>query len=251
MSKKKHTSTNAIAGVLAELSNNETLDEIVQAIAELQEKVNACPFTLGSILCLINDTDPNDLYPNTTWEKIEGKFLLGSSSDYELAMTGGEATHTLSSEELPLHSHSMSDHTHSVGEHSHGLNNHTHGMSHTHGVGSYAAASNGAHQHNTGRGAWWVRNDAKNALVVSEGYYSNEGWTSNLTSSAGAHGHSITGTSAGASSSTTGGASGNTANNSAFNSGGPSNNTTGNAGGNTAHNNMPPYLVVNIWKRVA
>ena len=28
-------------------------------------------------------------------------------------------------------------------------------------------------------------------------------------------------------------------------------NTTGSAGGGKPHNNMPPYLVVNVWKRTA
>lgn len=46
---------------------------------------------VGSVLCFTNDTNPNDIYSGTTWEKIEGKFLLGSSSDYALGSTGGSA----------------------------------------------------------------------------------------------------------------------------------------------------------------
>ena len=33
--------------------------------------------------------DPNRLYVGTTWEKIEGRFTLGSSTDYTLGSTGG------------------------------------------------------------------------------------------------------------------------------------------------------------------
>ena len=46
---------------------------------------------VGSVLCFANNTNPNDIYQGTTWQKIEGKFLLGSSSDYALGSTGGSA----------------------------------------------------------------------------------------------------------------------------------------------------------------
>lgn len=46
---------------------------------------------VGSVLCFTNDTNPNDIYSGTTWEKIEGRFLLGSSPDYALGSTGGSA----------------------------------------------------------------------------------------------------------------------------------------------------------------
>lgn len=44
-------------------------------------------------------------YGGTTWAKIEGKFLLGASSSYANGSTGGEASHTLSVDEMPKHSH--------------------------------------------------------------------------------------------------------------------------------------------------
>lgn len=46
---------------------------------------------VGSVLCFTNDANPNDIYQGTTWEKIEGRFLLGSSPDYALGSTGGSA----------------------------------------------------------------------------------------------------------------------------------------------------------------
>lgn len=56
-----------------------------------------------------------------TWEKIEGRFILGASSTYSVGSTGGEATHTLTINEIPSHTHTMSagitnstNHEHSV-----------------------------------------------------------------------------------------------------------------------------------------
>lgn len=46
-------------------------------------------------------------YGGTTWTKIEGRFLLGASSSYPVNATGGEATHTLTIEEMPNHEHNL------------------------------------------------------------------------------------------------------------------------------------------------
>lgn len=40
-----------------------------------------------------------------TWEKVEGKFLLGSSSSHPAGNTGGEESHTLTIDEMPRHNH--------------------------------------------------------------------------------------------------------------------------------------------------
>ena len=45
------------------------------------------------------------IYGGTTWTKIEGRFLLGVSEDYAVNSTGGEATHTLTINEMPAHTH--------------------------------------------------------------------------------------------------------------------------------------------------
>jgi len=42
-----------------------------------------------------------------TWEQISGKFLLSDSNDYTIGDTGGEATHKLTVQEMPSHTHSM------------------------------------------------------------------------------------------------------------------------------------------------
>lgn len=46
-------------------------------------------------------------YGGTSWAKIEGMFLLGSSATHAIGSTGGEETHTLTVNEIPPHSHSF------------------------------------------------------------------------------------------------------------------------------------------------
>ena len=81
-----------------------TLADIVQAAANsLLEKV----YPVGSIFTTVNDTDPNGTLPGT-WEKIEGKFLLGSSTAHAAGSTGGSEAVTLTVEQMPAHSHTGS-----------------------------------------------------------------------------------------------------------------------------------------------
>ena len=83
---------------------------------------------VGSLLEFINDTDPNELYPGTTWVKMDaGRVLVSAGSytekgtpyTYNLGDKGGEAKHQSTIEELAAHSHGISvdnngKHTHKV-----------------------------------------------------------------------------------------------------------------------------------------
>lgn len=46
-------------------------------------------------------------YGGTTWTKIEGRFLLGTSSSHAINTTGGSETVTLTINQIPSHSHSL------------------------------------------------------------------------------------------------------------------------------------------------
>ena len=63
-------------------------------------------YPVGSIYMSVNATNPKDLFGGT-WEQIQGKFLLGMSSSYPAGSQGGEATHTLTVDEMPAHSHAI------------------------------------------------------------------------------------------------------------------------------------------------
>ena len=64
-------------------------------------------YPVGSIYMNVNSTNPGTLFGGT-WEQIQGKFLLGMSSSYPAGSQGGEAEHTLSTDEMPAHSHNFS-----------------------------------------------------------------------------------------------------------------------------------------------
>lgn len=156
--------------------------------------------------------------PNTTfggtWVKIENRFLLGSGSK-GVGATGGEENVTLTSEQMPEHTHSGS-----IGES--GSHSHTGGTMDIQGttsnniLGDWDSATftgafkkggwgfdNGGFGYNYGRGGMEIQ--ASN----SWGGQSSED---------GEHTHDL---------------------------------TIDNAGGGQSHNNMPPYEVINIWKRTA
>ena len=117
-------------------------------------------YPVGSIYMSANSVNPSELFGGT-WEQIKDKFLLSAGSTYVAGNTGGEATHTLTTSEMPKHKHEAFDYM-------------------------ISASSTGG------------------------GY--NVPTTTPAT---------------------------------------PTNLGTNEAGGGVAHNNMPPYLVVYIWKRTA
>ena len=65
-------------------------------------------YPVGSIYMSVNATNPKELFGGT-WEQIKGKFLLGMSSSYPAGSQGGEATHILTANEMPSHTHQFND----------------------------------------------------------------------------------------------------------------------------------------------
>lgn len=70
------------------------------------DKIYPAPwYPVGSIYISVNETNPTN-YFGGTWERIQDTFLLCAGSTYSAGSTGGEATHTLTVDEMPSHSHS-------------------------------------------------------------------------------------------------------------------------------------------------
>ena len=64
-------------------------------------------YPVGSIYMSVNSTSPSTLFGGT-WEQIKDKFLLSCGDTYSNGSTGGEATHTLTIDEMPSHTHNLS-----------------------------------------------------------------------------------------------------------------------------------------------
>lgn len=69
------------------------------------EKIYTSPYMpIGSVYISVSSTNPST-YFGGTWEQIKDKFLLCCGSTYSAGSTGGEASHKLTTSEIPAHTH--------------------------------------------------------------------------------------------------------------------------------------------------
>lgn len=61
-------------------------------------------YPVGAVYMSVNSTSPETLFGGK-WESINDRFLLCSGTSYPAGSTGGKATHTLTTDEMPIHSH--------------------------------------------------------------------------------------------------------------------------------------------------
>lgn len=61
---------------------------------------------VGSLYFSENATSPAELYGGT-WERIEGRFIMGASDTYPAGSTGGSATHRQTAKEVASHAHDI------------------------------------------------------------------------------------------------------------------------------------------------
>ena len=98
--------------VLSKTSNNPIANkpvaikfsEILGVIEQAKKDILLSAYPIGSIYISTVSTSPSTLFGGT-WERIKDTFLLAAGSTYNAGTTGGEATHTLTVDEMPSHNH--------------------------------------------------------------------------------------------------------------------------------------------------
>ena len=196
---------------------------------------------IGSIFITASSTNPATLLGGGTWVRIQGKYLLASSSSYTAGQSYGSMTKTLSVANLPSHTHGFT--TGSAGSHSHtastgSAGNHSHTRGNMNITGFHDAGDD-----DTGYagGAFYFSSRAtthnqhsvggtSNAVVMFDAARDNGKYWTGTTNTTGAHTHSVTVNANGAHTHT---------------------GTTNGTGSGTAINIMPKSIAVNVWQRTA
>ncbi len=180
-----------------------------------------------------NDPTSPASFIGGTWERVEGEFIMGASSAYPVGTTGGSATHTQTTAEMPSHSHSGS--TGSAGSHSHSASTDSAGW-HSH---SGTTNSAGSHSHNVNAEYKSGGDDGESYRIRNYGAsWANYKFT---TSSDGSHTHSFSTDGTGSHSHTV----------SIGDAGAHSHTVSiGSTGSGQAMDILNPYYALYIWVRV-
>ena len=180
-----------------------------------------------------NDPTSPASFIGGTWERVEGEFIMGASSAYPVGTTGGSATHTQTTAEMPSHNHSGS--TGSAGSHSHSASTGSAG-GHSHsGTTDWA----GSHSHNVNAEYKSGGDDGESYRIRNYGAsWANYKFT---TSSDGSHTHSFSTNGTGSHSHTV----------SIGDAGAHSHTVSiGSTGSGQAMDILNPYYALYIWVRV-
>lgn len=172
-------------------------------------------YPIGSIYMSVNSTSPASFLPGTSWTQIENAYLFAKRSGDTAGSISGASDYKITKEMLPSHNH--------------GLNSHTHTLSHTH-----ALTESSFEIINTQEGT------SGDTILSTDGYFSDSNTSTyrdkNISYSTGGDTQptikvTLSGNTAGASTTTTSGASGDTAS----------------TGSNQAY--MPRFIAMYVWKR--
>lgn len=111
-------------------------------------------YPVGAIYMSVNSVNPSVLFGFGNWEQIKDTFLLASGDTYNAGETGGEATHKLTTNEMPSHTHTATVSTNG---------------GHTHQIGTDKDATY------TSSGSCWSVHNASSGASYVNGYTSNNG----------------------------------------------------------------------------
>jgi microcystin-dependent protein len=218
---------------LASVSANDDTIPSAKAVKAYVDALKLVIYPVGAIYTSVVNTNPST-FIGGTWSAFgSGRTIVGvdaGQTEFDtVEETGGAKTHTLTSGEMPSHTHTQNSHNHTQNSHNHTQNSHNHTQnshnhtqnSHNHGMGIYGAGGN--------------RLDARE--VYDNQATANQRFTASVT----ATNQATTATNQ----ATTATNQATTATNQTTTA------TNQNTGGGAAHNNLQPYITVYFWKRTA
>jgi microcystin-dependent protein len=186
-------------------------------------------YPVGSIYTSVVNTNPNTFFGGTWISFATGRTLVGvdtGQTEFDtVEETGGAKTHTLTTNEMPSHTHTQDSHNHTQNSHNHTQDAHNHGISdpsHQHGQYTTANANSGGGipraDYDGDVGNYTAYTQGVNTVAAATGISINNATATNQAT---------------------------TATNQATTA------TNQNTGGGAAHNNLQPYITVYMWKRTA
>ena len=84
-----------------------SVDERLKWLYDQMQATASKLYPVGSVYISFNATDPSTLFGGT-WVRLKDRFLLASGDAYAANTTGGSATKTITTNNLPSHTHSCS-----------------------------------------------------------------------------------------------------------------------------------------------
>ena len=78
----------------------------IQLVDENNNHLLPNPYPIGAIYMSVDSRNPSLIFGGV-WEQIKDKFLLCCGTSYAAGTTGGEATHALTTNEMPSHNHAI------------------------------------------------------------------------------------------------------------------------------------------------
>ena len=219
----------------------------------------------GWVLCNGSNSTPD----------LRNKFVIGAGSSYNPGASGGATSVTLSTSNMPSHSHTGASHSHTISSHSHTVSSHSHTIgSHTHTfsslVNGYTSIQSDNHYHtaNTGSGGSHSHTYSRlntntsytRGIPIGSGGAAGSNFGTFTTDAGGAHTHyvetggisdnhdhtlnaTVNGTT-GASSGSTSSETPSTSSNGSGSTGSGGSGSTGSTGSGSAVSTMPPYYAL-------
>jgi microcystin-dependent protein len=250
-------------------------NQLLAALNKLKADAALAAHPVGSLYWTSVNENPAVTFGGGTWAQIKDKFILAAGDTYTNGGTGGAATVTLTTEQMPNHSHSftpsgkIASESGKADNKTASENSHTHEFPHTHGYTPSGSVDSHTHPQNiqgANRADYYAyvnegrSGSVKGATLNSDAYNINSGsLIANkvrvYTDAAQPAFHGSAGTTTSQSTKKTG--SGSAHSHTAYFTGTAG--TTGRTGGPTgatagqasAHENMPPYIVKYCWERVS